>query len=98
MHKQIPIKFKKKVLEDFGDIFNELYYIYKCNAEKDVLNTKKKKIGYKKLRLADDYQYESEEEEQQQTSKKIDKKEPLKKPTKDDLKEFNELIKEKKQT
>ena len=50
---------------------------------------KKKKIGYKKLRLADDYQYKSEEEEQQQTSKKLDKKEPLKKPTKDDLKEFN---------
>ena len=53
------------------------------------MQKKEKKIGYKKLRLADDYQYESEEEEQQQTSKKLDKKEPLKKPTKDDLKEFN---------
>ena len=53
------------------------------------MQKKKKKIGYKKLRLADDYQYKSEEEEQQQTSKKLDKKEPLKKPTKDDLKEFN---------
>ena len=34
-----------------------------------------------------------EEEQQQQTSKKLDKKEPLRKPTKDDLKEFNEWIK-----
>ena len=41
------------------------------------------------MRLTDDYQYKSEdeeeekEEEQQQTSKKPDKKEPLKKLTKD---------------
>ena len=47
------------------------------------------------MRLADDYQYESEEEkeeEQQQTSKKPDKKEPRKKPTKDDLCGFNEWV------
>ena len=44
----------------------------------------------------DDYQYESEEEREQQTSKKPDKKELPKKPTKDDLKKFNEwLIKKK---
>ena len=86
---------KPKVLGNVGDLFNELYYIYKdkYNEEKDGLNTKDKKIFYyKKLRLTDDYQYESEEEEekQQQTSKKPDKKEPLKKPTKDNVSKFNE--------
>ena len=46
------------------------------------------------MRLTDDYQYESEEEEeeQEQSSKKLDKKEPAKKPTKDDLKESNEWV------
>ena len=51
------------------------------------INTIKKRK--KKLKLIDDYQYDSEEEQQQQTSKKLDKKEPLRKSTKDDLKEFN---------
>ena len=33
------------------------------------MNTRnRKKVDYKKLRLTDDYQYESEEEQQQQTS------------------------------
>ena len=44
------------------------------------------------MRLTNDYQYESENEEEQQTSKKINKKEPPKKPTKTDMKELNELI------
>ena len=48
----------------------------------------KKRFDYKNLRLADDYEYESEEEEKKQT----DNKQPLKKPTKIDAKEFNELI------
>ena len=70
---------KPKVLGNVGDLFNELYYIYKgkYNEKKDSLNTKNKKdFYYKKLRLTDDYQYEPEEEKekQQQTSKK----EPLK--------------------
>ena len=67
-------------MDNVGDLFNELYYIYKdkYNEEKDGLNTKDKKLLYcKKLRLIDDYQYESEEEEkEQQISKKPDKKEP----------------------
>ena len=68
---------KPKVLDNVGDLFNELYYIYKdkYNEEKEGLNTKnKKRFYYKKLRLTDDYQYESEEEEKQQISKKFDKK------------------------
>ena len=71
---------KPNVLGNVGDLFNDLYYIYKdkYNEEKDGLNTKDKKLLYcKKLRLIDDYQYESEEEEkEQQISKKPDKKEP----------------------
>ena len=78
---------KSKVLGNVGDLFNELYYIYKdkYNEEKDGLNTKskKKKKYYKKQRIVDDYQYDSEEgekeeEEQQQTSKKPDKTNHLK--------------------
>ena len=73
---------KPKVLNNVGDVFNELHYICKdkYNEEKDDLDTKsKKKFYYKKLRLTDDYHYESEEEEkeekQQHVSKKLDKKE-----------------------
>ena len=66
---------KTKVLDNVGDFFNELYYVNKdkYNEEKEVLNTKNKKLFYyKKLRLTDDYQYKSEEKKQ--TSKKPDKK------------------------
>ena len=57
---------KAKVLDNAGDVFNELYYIYKekHEEEKDDLNEKgTKKFDYTKLRLSDDYEYESEEEE-----------------------------------
>ena len=70
---------KPKVLDNVGDLFNELYYIYKdkYNEEKDGLNTKDKKLlYYKKSRLTDDFHNKSEEEEkedkEQQTSKKPD--------------------------
>ena len=85
----------KKVLENAGDLYNELYYIYKekYNEEKNSLNRKNKKnFDYTKLRLTNDYQYESENEEEQQTSKKFNKKEPPIKPTKTDVNELNELI------
>ena len=87
--------FKEKVLDSVGGLFNELYYIYndKYNEEKDGLNAKNKNnFDCKKLRLTDNYQYLPEEEEQQQTSKKRDIKEPLQKPTKDNLEEFNTWI------
>ena len=40
---------QKQVLDDVGDLFNELYYIYKdkYSEEKDGLNTKAKKNYYK---------------------------------------------------
>ena len=53
-------------MDSVGDLFNELYYIYKdkYNEEKIGLKTKDtKKFDYKKLRLIDDYLYESEEED-----------------------------------
>ena len=59
---------KAKVLDNAGDLFNELYYIYKekYEEEKDALNERgSKKFDHTKLRLSDDYEYESEEEEEQ---------------------------------
>ena len=87
---------KSNVLDNIRDLFNDLYYIYKdkYNEETDGLNTNNKKLFYyKKLRLTDNYQYESEEE--QQTSKKFDKNEPPKKPTKDNWINFNEWVNKK---
>ena len=49
---------KPKVLDNVGDLFNDLYYIYKdkYNEEKDGLNTKIKNFFYyRKLRLTDGY-------------------------------------------
>ena len=89
---------KPKVLDNVGDLFNELYYIYKdkYNEEKDGLNTKNKKVFYyEKLRLTDDYQYESEEEKKEEKEQQTSKKEPLKKPTKDDVSNLNEWVNEK---
>ena len=48
-------------------------------------------FNYKKLRLTGNYQYESEEEKEQ-TSKKSNKKESPKKPTKTGVRELNEFI------
>ena len=90
---------QEKALDDVGDLFNELYYIQidKYNEEEYGLNSRdRKKFNQKKLRLAHDYQYESEEEREQQTSKKPDKTKLPKKPTKNDLKKLvNGLIKKK---
>ena len=59
---------------------------------KNSLNTKDtKKFNYKKSRLTDDYEYESEEEKEQ-TSKNSDRKEPPKIPTKSDVRELNEFF------
>ena len=99
LHNLIKIKIYKKILNDVGDLFNKLYYIYKdkYNEEKNGLNTKDtKKNDYKKLRLTDDYQYESEEEKEQHTSKEPDKKETPKKQTKSDLSKINKWVKKKK--
>ena len=62
----------EKVKGNAGDRFNELYYLYKerYSEEKNGLKTKDtKKFDYKKLRLADDYEYEYEEEKKQNDRK-----------------------------
>ena len=59
---------KQEVLINAGDIYNELYYIYKNKYNKKInsLDTKnRKKLDYKKLRLADIYDYSSEEEQEE---------------------------------
>ena len=56
---------KAKVLDSAEDIVNEIYYIYKEKYEekKDALSEKDtKKFDYTKLRLYDDYEYESGKE------------------------------------
>ena len=56
------------MLTNAGDIYNELYYIYKniYNKRINSLNAKNRiKLDYKKLRLSDDYQYSSEEEQEE---------------------------------
>ena len=85
---------KANVLDNAGDILNELYYIYKekYEEEKDALNGKDtEKFDYTKLRLSDDYEYESEEEEKH-NDKIPDKKEPSKKPTETSAKELSKLV------
>ena len=54
------------MLTNVGDIYNELYDIYK-NTKKNRLSAKnKKKLDYKKLRLSDNYLYSSEEEQEEE--------------------------------
>ena len=81
-------------MDNVGDLFNEVYYIYKdtYNEEINGLNTKDtKKFNCKQLRLTDDYQHESEEE-REQTSRNMMKKKPPKKLTKTDVRGLNESI------
>ena len=59
---------KEKILDDLAERFNELYYgimIMFYYDEKIGLTMKdRKRFDYKNLRLADDYEYESEEQEE----------------------------------
>ena len=66
---------KEKVLNSVGDIFNELYYIYKDKYNEEQQTSKKP--------------------HKEKPPKKLDKKERTKKPTKDDLREFNEWVNKK---
>ena len=68
-------KRKQEVLTNVGDIYNELYDVYKSKYSKkiDKLSTKdKKKLDYKQLRFSDNYQYSSEEEQEKQGEKTVD--------------------------
>ena len=85
---------KQEMLNNVGDIYNELYDIYKSKYNKkiDRLSGKDKKtFNYKKLRLSDDYLYSSEVEQEEQKeifpikSNDKTKQQTSKKTTKDDL-------------
>ena len=92
------------MLTNVGDIYNELYDIYKSKYNKKInsLDAKnKKKLDYKKLRLSDNYLYSSEEEQEEQEEQKEifpiksddkTKQETSKKPTKDDMIALNKWI------
>ena len=76
-HKLKPQKENKKrkqeVLSNVGDIYNELYDIYKSKYNKKINSLDaKNKLDYKKLRLSDNYLYSSEEEQEKQGEKTID--------------------------
>ena len=63
-------KLKKEVLSNAGDYYNDLYYIYKNKYHKQLnsLGTKnRKKLDYKKLRLAEYLPEEEKEKIQEET-------------------------------
>ena len=66
---------KQEVLNNVGDIYNELYYIYKIKYNKKINSLDaKKRLGYKKLRLADIYDYLSDEEQKEKQEEKQEEK------------------------
>ena len=77
-------KLKQEVLINAGDIYNALYDIYKNKYNKKInsLSTKNRiKLDYKKLRLADIYDYLSDEEQEEEQKEIIT-----------DANEFNERV------
>ena len=70
-------KLKEEVLINAGEIYNELYYIYKSKYNKKInsLDTENRtKLDYKKLKLADIYDYRSKKEQEKEQEKKNKKK------------------------
>ena len=66
-------KRKQEVLTNVGNIYNELYGVYKSkyNQKIDRLSARNKiKLNYKQLRLSDKYLYSSEEEQEEQEEQK----------------------------
>ena len=76
------------MLTNVGDIYNELYDIYKSKYNKKInsLDAKnKKKLDYKKLRLSDNYLYSSEEEQEEEQEKQEEKQQEEKNKIKNHL-------------
>ena len=74
-------KQKQKMLTNVGDIYNELYDIYKNKYNKKIYSLdaeNKKKLDYKKLRLTDNDLYSSEEGQKEQEKTKTDMNEIIK--------------------
>ena len=71
------------MLNNVGDIYNELHDIYKSKYNKKInsLSAKdKKKLNYKQLRLSDNYLYSPEEEQEKQDKKQEEQQEQNEKP------------------
>ena len=78
-----------EVLIHVGNIYNELYYIYKNKYDKEIdrLSAKnKKKLDYKQLRLSDNYLYSSEEEQEEEQEKQEEKQEKQEEQKKNKMK------------
>ena len=88
-------KLKQEVLTNASDIYNELFYIYKNKYKKKInsLGIKnRKKLEYKKLRLADYYEYLPEEK--QEEIQEIQQTQEEREKTKTKIDEFNKYIAE----
>ena len=71
-------KRKQEVLTNIGDIYNELYDIYKnkYNKKIDRLSAKnKKKLDCEQSRLSDNYLYSSKEEQEEEQENQEEKQE-----------------------
>ena len=76
-------KRKKKVLNNVGDIYNELYDIYKLKYNKKIDRLSvKNKIKLKQLKLGDEYLYSSEEEQEKQEKQEEEQEKQEKKQEK----------------
>ena len=81
------------MLINVGDIYNKLYYTYKNKYNKKIntLDTKNRiKLGYKKLRRADIYDYPSEEEQEEKQEEQEEQEETI-----SDVNKFSEWINKK---
>ena len=71
-------KRKQEVLTNVGNIYNELYDIYKSKQNKKIysLNAKNKKtLDYIKLRFSDNYLHSSEEKQKEDQEEKQEEEE-----------------------
>ena len=69
---------KLEVIINAGNIYNQLYKIYKSkyNKEIDSLSAKnKKKLDYKHLKISGDYQYSSDKEQEEEQEEQEEKQE-----------------------
>ena len=91
-------KRKQEVLTNVGNIYNELYDIYKSKQNKKIysLNAKNKKnLDYIKLRFSDNYLYSSEEKQKEEQEEKQEEEQKKQDEKTIDMNEFNEQINKK---
>ena len=95
-HEQEIIKKRLEVIIHAGNIYNELYNIYrsKYNKKIDSLSAKnKKKLDYKHLKISGDGRYSSDEEQEKQKLTKVDYKTFIKQITDEETDINKELFK-----